>query len=164
MKILYISPEVVPLAKTGGLADVAGALPKALRNIGHDIRVIMPFYKMTNVPGPKREVMTIKVNGETVEIFETKLPDTEVTVYLVAHDRFFGSRDCLYQVKGVDYPDNLERFALFCQVILPFCQALPWKPDILHGNDWQSALAIAYLKTLFKADPFFARTASVYSI
>lgn len=144
MKILFVSPEVVPFAKTGGLADVAGSLPKALKEIGHDVRIFMPRYK--------------KVKPEKF------LPGSEVPVYFYEDEKYFGSREELYQVKGVDYPDNLERFVAFCQAVPKFLKEIDWKPDIVHGNDWQSALLIAYLKILYKDDPFFKRTATVYSI
>lgn len=144
MKILYLASEVVPFAKTGGLADVAGALPKALGEIGHDVRVFMPRYKKI-VPAEF-------------------LPGSKVPIYFYENEKYFGSREDLYQVKGVDFPDNLERFAAFCQGVYPLLKKINWKPDIIHGNDWQSALVIAYLKVLYKNDPFFSRTATVYSI
>jgi len=145
MKILYLASEVVPFAKTGGLADVAGALPKALAEIGHDIRVFMPGYS-----GIDRSLQTI--------------PGTKVPVYFFENAGLFGNRKDLYQQAGVDFPDNLERFAAYCQAALPLCKKLDWRPDIIHCNDWQSALVIAYLKVLYKDDPFFKRTAAVYSI
>lgn len=157
MKILYISSEVVPFAKTGGLADVAGALPKALKNIGHDIRIFMPRYRSIDLE--RYELKKI-----APQIYEGRLPGTEVIVYFYDDPAFFGQRDGLYQLKGVDYEDNLERFSAFCAAALPFLKALNWRPDIIHGNDWQSALVIARLKVLFRDDPFFARTATVYSV
>lgn len=144
MKILYLASEVVPFAKTGGLADVAGALPKALKTIGHDVRIFTPRYRSTT---------TAKF-----------LPDSGVPVIFYENEKYFGSRAELYQVKGVDFPDNLERFAAYCQAALPSCKELDWRPDIIHANDWQTALVPAYLKLLFGEDPFFKRTAAVYSI
>lgn len=144
MKILYLSSEVVPFAKTGGLADVAGALPKALGEIGHDIRVYLPCYK---------EVKKADY-----------LPGSRVPVYFFEDDKLFGSRSELYQHQGVDFPDNLERFAAFCQSVFPLLKKLNWSPDIIHCNDWQTALVIAYLKIKYNNDPFFKRTATVYSV
>lgn len=144
MKILFIASEVVPFAKTGGLADVAGSLPKALKEIGHDVRIYMPKYK--GVEGRGKGIAGI------------------VPIYFYENEKYFGSREELYQVKGVDYPDNLERFSAFCQSVFPFLKKLKWQPDIIHCNDWQSALVIAYLKILYKDDPFFKRTAAVYSV
>jgi starch synthase len=157
MKILFISSEVVPFAKTGGLADVAGSLPKALKEIGHDVRVYTPLYKRQKLKVKSKKYGKISA-GEAV------IPGTEVPVYFYENEKYFGSREELYQVKGVDYPDNLERFAAFCRSVLPFLKELNWKPDIIHCNDWQSALVICYLKVLYKDDPFFKRTATVYSV
>ena len=166
MRILLISPEVVPFAKTGGLADVAGALPKALKAIGHDVRVFMPRYKKVNCRMKKINSLKVKLGGftENVNICEGRIPDTDIPVYFVDHQKYFGSREELYQVKGIDYPDNLERFSLFCQAAPLFLKAINWKPDIVHCNDWQSALVIAHLKVTYKNDPFFNRTGTVYSI
>ncbi len=144
MKILFVSSEVVPFAKTGGLADVAGSLPIFLKEIGHDIRVYMPRYQ----------------NVER----EDYLPGSRVPIYFYENEKYFGSRKELYQVGGVDYPDNLERFAAFCQSALPYVMQIGWKPDIIHCNDWQSALVIAYLKLLYQDNDFFKRTAAVYSV
>ena len=103
MKILFISSEVVPFAKTGGLADVAGSLPKALKAIGHDVRVFMPRYKTLQT--------------------EDFLPDSQVPVYFFENEKYFGSREGLYQLPGgIDYKDNVERFAAFCQAVLPTAQ------------------------------------------
>jgi len=154
MKIFFISPEVVPFSKTGGLADVAGSLPKALKEIGHDVRIYTPRYK--KVPSDLKSV--------TREVKQGAIPKTEVVVYFYENEEYFGSREELYQINGVDYPDNLERFSAFCQAALPFLKEIDWRPDIVHANDWQSALTIAYLKTIYRDDPFFKRTAAVYSI
>ncbi|MFA6418149.1 MAG: glycogen synthase GlgA [Candidatus Margulisiibacteriota bacterium] len=157
MKIFYISSEVVPFAKTGGLADVAGALPKALKTIGHDVRIFMPRYKAVD-----QERYDLKKIAP--QIFEGRIPGTEVIVYFFDDPTFFGRREGLYQLKGVDYEDNLERFSAFCAAALPFLKTLNWRPDIIHCNDWQSALVLAHLKNLSRDDPFFARTATVYSV
>ena len=157
MKILFISSEVVPFAKTGGLADVAGSLPKALKEIGHDVRIFMPRYK-------KIDPEKFGLKKVSTDIWEGKIPDTEVIVYFYENELYFGNREELYQVKGKDYEDNLERFSTFSQSVLRFIKEINWRPDIAHCNDWQSALVIAYLKLNYKDDPFFMRTAAVYSI
>ena len=169
MKILIASPEVVPFAKTGGLADVAGALPKALSGLGHDVRVILPKYKMVDAKkfGLKLIKSGIQVNimdrTESADVYEAKIPGTDVEVYFIANDKYFG-RDGLYQDKGVDYPDNCERFVFYSKASLEFIKKIGWQPDILHTNDWQSALMIMYIKTIYRNDPFFADIATVYSI
>ncbi|MGB9613426.1 MAG: glycogen/starch synthase, partial [Candidatus Margulisiibacteriota bacterium] len=103
MKIIFVSPEVVPFSKTGGLADVSGSLPKALKEIGHEVRIFTPRYK--KVVGDLKPL--------TKEVREGKIPGTEVIVYFYENEGYFGSREELYQVEGVDYPDNLERFSAF---------------------------------------------------
>ena len=157
MKILFVSSEVVPFAKTGGLADVAGSLPKALKALGHDVRVFMPRYKKID---PKK----LKLKKVAEDIWEGKLPGTKVIVYFYENEAYFGGRDELYQVKGVDYPDNLERFGAFCQAVPKYIKQIGWQPDIVHCNDWQSALILAHLKVTYREDPFFKRMASIYSI
>jgi len=169
MKILIAAPEVVPFAKTGGLADVAGALPKALKELRHDVRVILPKYKM--VDGKKYDLSKIydgiKVPvGDKIEladIYEATIPGTKVPVYFIDNEKYFG-RDGLYQNKGVDYPDNCERFTFYSRAVLEFLKKSGWKPDLINANDWQSALVIMYLKTLYKDDPFFSHISTVYSI
>ncbi|MBU0672950.1 MAG: glycogen synthase [Candidatus Margulisbacteria bacterium] len=139
MKILFVASEVVPFAKTGGLADVAGALPKAIKKLGHDIRIFMLRYKCVD---PKQ--------------------DFPVKVYFYENPRF-ASRDELYCINGKDYPDNYEVFLGFCQAALPLLKNLDWRPDIIHCNDWQSGPVIQYLCEQRKSDNFFLRTAAVYS-
>jgi len=157
LNVLFVSSEVVPFAKTGGLADVAGALPKALEELGHDVRVFMPRYKKVD---PAKFNLK-KINSET---FEGKIPDSNVPVYFYENENYFGGRDELYQVKGVDYEDNLERFAAFCQAALKFVKEQNWRPDIIHCNDWQSGLIAVYLKINYGSDPFFKETRLVYSV
>jgi starch synthase len=169
MNILIASSEVVPFAKTGGLADVAGALPKALSTLGHDVKVVLPKYKMVN--DKKFELFKIyseiKVQVadriELADIYEGMIPGTDVVVYFIANDKYFG-RDGLYQDKGVDYPDNCERFTFYSRAVMEFLKKTEWQPDIIHANDWQSALILMYAKTLYKNDPFYANVATVYSV
>jgi len=169
MKILFISPEVVPFAKTGGLADVAGTLPKAIRKLGHDIRIFMPRYKKVD---PEKWGLKLAVQGmevelgarkETVDIYEARLPGSDLIVYFV-ESKHFAEREELYMVKGKDYPDNFEAFLVFCKAAIPFLKKIDWRPDIIHGSDWQSGTLILYLHELRKSDPFFKRTASVFSV
>jgi starch synthase len=155
MKILFVSSEVVPFAKTGGLGDVAGALPKALKELGHDIRVFMPRYKSIS----PRKLGLKKIADE---IYEGKIPASDVTIYFFENKDYFGGRDGLYQENGQDYKDNLERFTAFCQGALKFIKQIKWQPDIIHCNDWQTGLIPAYLK--LRHDPFFSKTAAIYSI
>jgi len=157
LKILYCSPEVTPFSKTGGLADVSGSLPKALAEIGCDTRVITPRYrKVTDSPIRLRKIIdslsfSIGPRTEECELFEGRLPDSDVPVYFVSNDRYF-NRKGLYQEDGKDYEDNLERFSFFSMAVLYSIRKLGWAPDIIHCNDWQTSLIPVYLKTLIVGD------------
>lgn len=147
MKIVFCASEVVPFAKTGGLADVCGALPPALEKLGHEVVIVTPRYK------------TSKINaaGNTVRIGE------KVRVYFVEHNQYFG-RDGLYGDPSGDYSDNMERFAFFCHETLKLLKAVQFKPDIIHCHDWHSSLTPILLKTKYQNDPFYHNTKSVLTI
>jgi len=167
MKILLASPEVAPFAKTGGLADVAGALPKALERLGHDIRVILPLYRMVDkarFPLKRALRLDIPFAGrlEEAELWEART-GREVPVYFLRNDHYY-NREHLYQTPEGDYPDNGERFAFFSKGLLEACKALQFQPDVIHCNDWQTGLVPVYLKTLYRDDPFFQGTATLFTI
>jgi starch synthase len=145
LKVLLASSEVVPFAKTGGLADVAGSLPLALEELGVDIRVIMPKYA------------SVKVAGNSTTIGKN------IKVYFVENDDYFNRKE-LYGDKFGDYKDNLDRFAFFSREILERCKKEKFAPDVIHCNDWQTALVPVYLNTLYKYDSFFADTKVLYTI
>ncbi|MDP1853729.1 MAG: glycogen synthase GlgA [Candidatus Omnitrophota bacterium] len=153
MKIVLVSPEVAPFAKTGGLADVSGALPVALNNFGkaHKCTVIMPYYKLVQKNGFKPKlVRTERIplgnNQFNAEIFFGRYENTDV--YFIGNDQFY-ARDQLYGTPGGDYPDNHLRFAFFAKAVVSVIDYLGGA-DIVHCNDWQSALVIFYLKLLEK--------------
>jgi len=145
MKVLFCSSEIVPFAKTGGLADVAGALPCALESQGCQVKVALPKYRCVKKAGNSAKM------GRDIE------------VYLIENDRYF-DRPELYGEKSGDYPDNLERFSFFCRQILHLLKKNNFCPDIIHCNDWQTALVSVYLKTKFRDEPFFNRTKTIFTI
>lgn len=145
IKVLLASSEVVPFAKTGGLADVAGSLPLALEECGVDARIIMPKYA------------SVKVKGDSTKIGKN------VKVYFIENDDYFNRKE-LYGDKFGDYKDNLDRFVFFSREILERCKKENFAPDMIHCNDWQTALVPVYLNTLYKYDPFFAKTKALYTI
>ena len=163
MKILLLAAEVVPFAKTGGLADVTGSLPPAIRELGHDIRVAMPRYgrirpdrfHITPVPGSFPVPMDSRT--EPAELMQATLANN-VPVYLIENARYF-DRDGIYV-----YPDDAERFVFFCRGAMEGMRHLGWQPDVIHCHDWHTALVPNWLKTVYANDPFFADTASVYTI
>ena len=165
MKIFFASSEVVPFAKTGGLADVAGALPKALAKLGHEVKVVMPAYKTVKAEILDSFPLTFSLFGNNINctIEQSLMPDSNVLIYFVKYDPYFG-RDSLYQAQGQDYLDNPERFAFFSMAALALAEHLKWPPDIIHCNDWQSALIPTYLKTSFFKDHFFEHSATVYTV
>ncbi len=166
LKILFVSPEVQPFAKTGGLADVAGALPPALKALGHDVRVMLPKHRSVLSAGVPLSPLGLEVTAKTGDqtrkgfIYQGTLPES-VPVYLLENDSYF-LRDPLYGTREGDYPDNAERFIFFCQAILESCLALRFIPDIIHLNDWPTGLVPVYLKTLYRKA--FSETRTVFSI
>jgi starch synthase len=169
MKVLFIASEVSPFARTGGLGDVVGALPKALERLGHDVRVIMPLYRAVDVKRHRLRQIASEIEvvtgaaSQKVDVLEGHL-SSGVPVYFIRHDPSFG-RDGLYQgASGEDFPDNAERFALFCRAALEASRTLSFRPEVLHAHDWQTALLPVYLKTVLRGDPFFQSTSTVFTI
>lgn len=168
MKILFVSSEVYPFAKTGGLADISYALPRALYSEGHDIRVIMPKYKrigrVERVITPLLGGLKIPISGKnySADLYQAHLND-KVPVYFLSQAQFF-NRDYLYQTKEGDYSDNDERFIFFNRGVIEILKRIDFRPDIIHCNDWQTALIPVYLKTLYSNDPFFSNTKTILTI
>lgn len=167
MRIVFVASECVPYSKTGGLADVAGALPQALAQLGHQLDVLIPRYRMTN-PGPvlpHASDITLPLNGGfKFASIEQGGSSKGVQHYLVECPEFF-DREGLYQTKdGLDYADNALRFAAFSLASIEFMKRQPDPPDVIHCHDWQASLTPIYLKTLYAADPFFQKTSTVLTI
>jgi len=159
IKVLFVASEVVPFAKTGGLADVAGSLPLELSEMDVDVRVIMPKYRSVKVPGDRT---VIKKSSRHEAVQDNKVSEG-VTVYLVENDDYFNRKE-YYGDKFGDYADNLTRFAFFSRQVLERCIKENFRPDIIHCNDWHTALIPVYLNTIYKYDPFFARTKTLFTI
>jgi starch synthase len=166
LKVLFVASEVAPFRKTGGLADVAGALPKALAQRGIDVRVVMPLYQGVKWTELERLEGTINVpmwwGTARGGVRLGKLPDSNVPIYFIEYNRYF-DRPYLYGPPGDAYPDNLERFTFLSRGALELTKALGFIPDILHAHDWQTALAPVYLNTVEWAKPLHG-TASVFTI
>jgi starch synthase len=171
VNILLASSEVVPFAKTGGLADVCGALPLELARLGHHAGVILPYYRQSRCTGLPIEPLGIRfivpIGSKTVagQLLRSRLPadDIEVPVYLVQQDEYY-DRNELYRENGQDYPDNCERFVFFCRAVLEAIRLLGLEVDLIHANDWQTSLVPAYLKTEYHAMPRYGRIASLLTI
>jgi starch synthase len=168
LKVLFVSPEVVPFAKTGGLADVAGALPKALKGLGCDVRLVMPLYQAVrrekhslikiweNLPIPLGPVQL------PADVYEGRLEEG-LPIYFIEREEFY-DRGHLYGSSKGDYFDNDSRFVYFSQGTLSAVQFLGFQPDIIHCHDWQTGLIPAYVHFRRGRESFFQKTATVFTI
>lgn len=149
-RILFASSEVYPLIKTGGLADVSGSLPRALKSLQQEVRVILPAYAQVREKiGKVKPVGALQLPHGEVKLLQGRLPGTQVTVWLVDYPPFFDRPGNPYLgIDGHPWHDNADRFALFSQAIVEVAQeraGLGWKPDVVHCNDWQTGLVPALL-------------------
>ena len=167
VRVLFCTSEAVPFAKTGGLADVAGALPAALTETGGDVRVVLPGYRAIDrakfgFRAIGRAMVPLGTTQTEVEFLESRLPGGRVPVYLVAHDPSFG-RAGLYGEGGKDYEDNLERFTVFGRGVLALAGHLGWAPDVVHCQDWQTGLVPVWLRVEPRA-PRLEAAATLFTI
>ncbi|MDD4271279.1 MAG: glycogen/starch synthase [Patescibacteria group bacterium] len=175
IKVLFLSAEVAPLAKVGGLGDVAGSLPKALAGLGIDIRICLPFYGLIDkrkYPAEKiisRLAVTTGDKDKIIDVYKTNLPGTKIPVYLIEH-KFFSSSEIysgprlILNGKYTRQPDDLKRFAFFSRAALAVAKKLNFKPDVMHLNDWHTAPVAGFIKTLNQQDNFFAKTKTLLTI
>ena len=167
MKIAFLASEVIPYAKTGGLADVAGALPKYLNKLGADARLFMPLYREVRKKSLALETVLdhveVDLGGRKTVFAVRSHSGNGFPAYFIEKDEYF-DRDFLYGTAAGDYPDNGERFGFFSIAALETVKRLGFAPDVLHCHDWQSAVALAYLKTTHASDPSFAGTRSLFTI
>jgi starch synthase len=161
LNILLAASEVVPYAKTGGLADVAGALPKALARLGHTVRVVMPRYKVEKI-----EAVTERLPGELRVPFN--LGERRVVVYVDRSGEvpvyFIDALEYFSRAKLYGETDDPERFAFFSRAVLELAKALGERFDVIHLNDWMTGLVAAYLKTVYSGDPAFAGTKTLFTV
>ncbi len=168
MRILFVTPEAVPFAKTGGLADVAGALPKSLRALGCEIKLIMPYYRMVKDSGLPHQSLAEEIEVPLgyeklkADIYQGRL-NQDIPVYFIGREEFF-DRSHLYGTARGDYFDNAERFIFFSKAVLLLCQHFAFSPDIIHHHEWQTGLLPSYLKSVYQNDPLFSRTATVFTV
>ena len=161
-KILFVAAEADPFIKTGGLGDVAYALPKALKELGDDIRVVIPKYK--NIAGKYIESLEFVKSFNTwvgwrnqyCGIFKCQVEN--VTYYLIDIEYYFG-RDGLY-----GYFDDGERFAFFNRAVMEMLKEIDWKPDVIHCNDWQTGMIPVLYELQYNNDPYYSNIKTVYSI
>lgn len=171
MKILMVASEAVPYAKTGGLADVAGILPKFLKKAGHDVRVVIPLHGCINqekfelrpIPGPLGVWMG--TFGELwCEILESTLPESDVPIYFIKYDHFFGRAQLYNEPSGAGFLDNDNRFVFLSRAALQVCKKIGFAPDVVHCNDWHTAATPIFLNTVYRNDETLGQTASLLTI
>jgi len=168
MKLLFLTSEIVPYSKTGGLADVSGALPEAISDLGHEVVVITPLYKNIDRErhGLQIEIPSLGVSMgwfmHSCAVWTAPVKEN-LSIYFIEHERFFG-RDGLYDDGLHPYLDNLERFTFFSRAALEVSKVLPFKPDIIHVNDWQTAIVPILLKEAEGKHPVLSKAATVLTI
>lgn len=162
MHILFATSEATPWSKTGGLADVCSALPKALSQIGRKVTIVSPYYKCVRRwfeqnTGQEPEALygvtlSVPIGRESRKagVRKATMPDADVDVYFIEHNDYF-DRDGIYNQQGSDYSDNCDRFAFFSRAVLELIARLEPDVDILHVNDWQTALVPVYLDALYRS-------------
>ncbi|MFO7973645.1 MAG: glycogen synthase GlgA [Candidatus Hydrogenedentota bacterium] len=167
LKVLFIASEIAPLAKTGGLADVGNSLPKALMKLGHDVRLVMPCYATITKEWMGKRLGTFMVYLGRSHIPGgvrlSTLPGSQVPLYLIEQGLYF-ARSGLYQTGGQPYSDNLERFAFLSLGGIEGVAQTGWVPDVIHCNDWHTALVPAFLKVSQRVHPKWRGLPTVFTI
>lgn len=174
LSILYVTSEVYPFIKVGGLADTGYAFSLAVRDFGHDIRVMLPKYgnvserknKIHEINRLKDMPITVGPHSDlaTVKSSSINNPRVKVQIYITTNGTFFDQKKAVYAdpKTGIDFPDNDERFIFFNKTVVETCMLLGWVPDIIHCNDWQSALIPAYIKLMYPNK--FKKTKVIFTI
>lgn len=150
MKVLFIASECASLAKVGGLADVVGALPKALKNLGIDVRICLPKYQTIDLKEHKFEPIakSIVIKNEKVDIYQGFLSESPVVIYLLENEKYFGENGVYFgQSAFVSSFKEIQRFLFFSRAILEISPAINWFPDIIHCHDWHTAILPLLLKS-----------------
>jgi starch synthase len=168
LRVFFVTSEAVPFAKTGGLADVAGALPKFLRPFGCQLKVVMPYYRTVKESGHPVQYQGKEIEvpmGDEIlkaDIYRGQL-NQDIPIYFIGREEYF-DREYLYNTPRGDYFDNAERFIFFSKAVLLLCRLIECSPQVIHHHEWQTGLIPAYLKSIYKNDPFFSHTATVFTL
>lgn len=170
VNILIATSEAVPFAKTGGLADVCGALPIELAKLGQEVGLILPLYRGIDEKfdvGPPLDLeLRVPIGNKWVDgqLHVAELPGSDVPVYLVRQDEYF-DRDGIYgSPDGIGFRDNCERYVFFCRAVMEAIRLLDLHVDVLHANDWPTGLLSAYLEAEYRGVPPFESTATLFTI
>jgi len=170
LAILISASEAVPFIKSGGLADVVGVLPKYLKAMGHDVRLVLPrYYRIDRerlglklIPG----VLAVPMGEGRYEycgVYEGRIPETDIPVYFLEHEGFFGRND-MYAENNVEFADNDRRFIFLSKGSLELCKLIDFYPDVIHANDWHTAAIPLLLNTTYRHDSHVGKAASLLAI
>ena len=169
MNILFASSEVVPFARTGGLADVSASLPAALERLGHNVAVVIPAYKSVFNCGIVLKDTGIRFSvpigdkTKSVVIWKARIPESDVPIYFIQQNEYY-NRDGLYSENGSDYSDNCERFVFFSRAVMEMISIMELKVDILHSNDWQTGIIPAMQSILYRNRTGYENIATIHTI
>jgi starch synthase len=167
MRVWIVTSEVAPFSKSGGLGDVCGSLPRALRALGADVSVVAPLYRSVRTAGIPLHSAGVRIyvpvghRDVPVDVERTHLPESDVPVYFLRMDYFY-DRPHLYGPPGGEYHDNCDRFVLLCRGALELIRALGRPPDIVHAHDWHAGLVPVYMRTIYARE--YKRTGAVFTI
>jgi starch synthase len=165
LSILMVASEAHPYAKTGGLAEVAAALPDALGRLGHRVTLVVPRYHGVDVSGSRSQITSIQLGARVQQVvFHTREERTGVTAVFVDVPELFDRPGGLYNVDGVDYPDNPRRFAVFSRAALEYPRLAGERPSIIHAHDWQTGLVPVYQKMHLSPDPIVGGVPAIFTI
>ncbi len=167
MRILMVTPEANPFARSGGLAEVIASLAVALGRLGHDVKVVMPLYRQVREAGYPLNFtgLTLSIplswKALSAEIYQTEL--SPLSYYFIGQDALF-NRECLYGTEYGDFEDNAERFIFFSRAVVEMMKALELELDVCHCQEWQTGLVPVYLRTLYRDWPPFQRLPVLYTV
>ncbi len=175
ISILFVASEANPFIKTGSIGEFVGNLPKHIKMLGHDIRVMLPGYgcintrrfQIHNLLRMKDIEVPVASQHEQASIASSYLSSNshKVLVYFISNEKYFNRAGLCFDPDTKKYfPDNDERFIFFCRGVLETLKRLQWQPDIIHCNDWQCGLVPVYLKSLYKDDPYFRNVKTVFTL
>lgn len=162
MKVLFLAAEATPFSKVGGLADIAGALPIALRRLGVDVRLMIPRYGNMRDGGPKCSriaSLDVPVGSGNEHALLLEADSNGVPVYLIWNDQYFSNRQRVY-----GFNDDPQRFSFFSRGVIAALKALDWKPDVIHSNDWHTAPVTAWLSVYGRSDAYYKDIATLFTI
>lgn len=169
LNVLFVASECTPFAKTGGLGDVVGVLPKYLKRMGYNVKVVIPRYYsidkncLDKLPDPLGVPMGI-IGELWCGVYRTTLPNSDVEIFFIDYENFFGRKDLYNYEDGTGYIDNDNRFIFLSKASLQLSKRLNFRPDIIHINDWHTSMIPHMLKTYYKNDEHFSDTKVVLTI